>query len=77
MFEDEVYEPTLGREAFLELKPGTLVSEVKEMDPKGIYNGFQKNSTDKRSLHCTNDGYFIEVYYDYDYRIQELGCELI
>ena len=74
---DEVHEPTLGKEAFLELKPGTLVSEVKEMDPKGIYSGFQKNSTDKRTLHITNDGYFIEIRYDYDYRIQEVVCELI
>ncbi len=74
---EEVHNPTLGKEAFLELKPGTLVSEVKEMDIRGIYSGFQKSSTDKRSLHITNDWHFIEIHYDYDYRIQEVVCELL
>ena len=74
---EEVHNPTLGKEAFLELKPGTLVSEVKEMDIRGIYSGFQKSSTDKRSLHITKDWYFIEIRYDYFFRIQEVLCELV
>ena len=74
---EEVHNPVLGKEDFLELKPGTLVSEVKEMDIRGIYSGFQKSSTDKRSLHITNDWHFIEIHYDYDYRIQEVVCELL
>ena len=74
---EEINKPALAKEQFLELKPGTLVSEVKEMDPQGIYNGFQKNSTDKRSLHITKDGYFIEIRYDYFSRITEVLFELI
>ena len=74
---EEVHDPVLGKEAFLGLKSGTLISEVKEMDPRGIYSGFQKSSSDKRSLHITKDWYFIEIRYDYFFRIQEVLCELV
>ena len=74
---EEVHNPVLGKEAFLELKPGTLIIEVKEMDPKGIYSGFQKSSADRKSWHITNDWCFIEIRYDYFSRIQEVLCELV
>lgn len=74
---EEVYEPFLEKDAFLELQPGTSITAVKEMDPKGIYSGFQQSSTDKRSLHIAKNGYIIEIHYDYFSRIQEVLCELV
>lgn len=74
---EEVCKPFLKKEDYLELQPGTVISDVKELDPKGIYSGFQKSSTDRRSLHIAKDGYLIEIQYDYFSRIQEVKCELI
>ncbi len=77
MFKACFFSPRNRKEQFVQLKSGTLYSQVCEMDPGGCYEGVPRNAKGKKSLHCSSDGFFIEIYYDYDNQIQEIVYELI
>lgn len=65
------------KEQLTALQPGTSITKVKELDPNGYYGETPYGYTGRISLHCTNDGFWIEIRYNHYGNIEEISCELI
>lgn len=65
------------KEQLTALQPGTSITRVKELDPNGYYGETPYGYTGRISLHCTNDGFWIEIRYNHYGNIEEISSELI
>ena len=69
-----LHENVRDKNQFQELRRGTLLPQVQEMDPGGCYEEVWNH---RKSFHCTSDGYWIEISYDSENKVQEVSCELL